>query len=211
MKYRHSYKPRKSLIRNILEWIVTIVIAVFVSLFIVSNIASLTQIKEQSMEPTFYENDRVIINKFIYLISEPARRDIVILNKVQDEKGLIKNMVNESKDIFDNFKYRFTGKIEKNNLIKRVVGVNGDIIDIRDGYLYINGQMQEEEYAQGNTYANGEYPMEVPTGMVFVLGDNRENSLDSRNLGFVNIDQIKGKAVFRVFPFNKFGTLTNKE
>lgn len=209
MKYRssYSYKPRKSLIRNIMEWFFTIVIAIVVSLFIVSNIASLTQIKEQSMEPTFYENDRVIINKFNYLISEPIRGDIIIMNKAQDEKGLILNMVNEAKDIFDNIKYRFTGNIEKNNLIKRVVGVNGDIINIKDGNLYVNGRIQEEEYTQGNTYAHGEYPIEVPTGMVFVLGDNRENSLDSRTLGFVKIEQIKGKAVFRFFPFDKFGSL----
>jgi signal peptidase I len=209
MKLNYNYKPRKNYTKAFIEWSLTIVIAIVISLFIVSNIASVTQIKEQSMEPTFSEDDRVIINKFIYIIGEPSRGDIVILNKVNNEKGLIKNMINEGKDIIANIKYRFTGEIEKNNLIKRVIGVEGDIINIENGYIYVNGKQQNENYVRSltNPGTKFDYPIEVPEGKVFVLGDNRENSLDSRHLGFIDIDQIKGKAVFRIFPFSKFGVV----
>lgn len=209
MNYNFNYKPRKSFVKILLEWSFTLVIAIVVSLFIVSNIVSITQIKEQSMEPTFKENDRVIINKFVYIIGEPLRGDIVILNKVNDEKGLIVSMINEGKDIIANIKYRFTGEIEKNNLIKRVIGIEGDIIDIANGYILINGKLQEENYVSSLTEPDTkfEYPIEVPSGKVFVLGDNRENSLDSRHLGFIDIEQIKGKAVYRVFPFGRIGAV----
>lgn len=201
------YTKRKSLLKSLMEWALTILIALILSLFLVSNVASLTQIKEMSMEPTFYENDRVLIYKLGYFLKEPGRGDVVILNQKIEKKGLISNMKNEMIDIKDSIIYRFTGNIQKNNLIKRVIGVYGDIIDIRDGNVYINGQLADEVYAKGDTNPGHsiKYPVEVPEGLVFVLGDNRENSLDSRDLGFVKVDSIKGKAIYRLFPFRTFG------
>lgn len=189
-------------------WIMSILVAVVISLFIISNIISFTMIMEVSMEPTLYENDRVLVNRIGYMIGEPKRNDVVILNKVNDEKGILINMVNEGKDIIDNIKFRFTGEIEKNNLIKRVVAIEGDIVDVRDGNLYINGIEEDNENIRGNTYAYDiEFPVEVPENKVFALGDNREFSLDSRHLGFIDLDQIKGKAVFKVLPIDRFGQI----
>ena len=209
MNFNNNYKPKKSFIKVLIEWSITIIVSVVISLFIISNIVSLTQIKEQSMEPTFKENDRVIIYKLGYLLEEPERGDIIILNKINNEKGIFINMINEAKDIIDNIKYRFTGIIEKNNLIKRVIGVYGDIINIKNGYIYVNGQLQEEQYSNGltNASSNLAYPVEVPEGKVFVLGDNREYSLDSRDLGFIDVIQIKGKAIFRILPTSRFGSV----
>lgn len=203
-------KPRKNRFRIVVEWIITIVIALLFSLFIISNIVSLTQVKEQSMNPTFNENDRVIIYKLGYFFKEPERGDVVILDQNIHDRGLIENIINEAKDIKNNIIYRFTGNIEKNVLIKRVVGVYGDIIDISDGYLYVNGQqVREEAYTQGKTLPslNLIYPLEVPKDKVFVLGDNRENSLDSRDIGLIDVESLKGKAIFRVFPFRSFGSI----
>ena len=171
----NSYYKKKNFISSFIESVITIIIALFVSLFIVSNILSVTQIKEQSMEPTFKENDRIIVNKITYLIGKPLRGDVVILNKVNGEKGLIINMINEGKDIIANIKYRFTGHIEKNNLIKRVIALEGDILDIKEGYLYINGKKKQEEYVSSLTFENSDflYPVEVPKGKVFVLGDRK--------------------------------------
>ena len=207
MGFNYNSRYKKSFIKILIDWILTILVAVIISLFIISNLVSITQVKEQSMEPTFKEDDRIIIYKLGYLFGEPAREDIVILNKINKEKGLVTNMINESKDIIDNIKYRFTNKIEKNNLLKRVIGVYGDIIDIQNGYIYVNGKLLEEKYSNGLTYAspNLSYPVEVPKDNVFVLGDNREYSLDSRDLGFISIDQIKGKAIFRILPTSRFG------
>lgn len=199
-------KRRGKVASGLFSWIASIIVAVVVSLFIISNIISFTMIMEVSMEPTFYENDRVLVNRIGYMISRPERGDVVILNKVNDEKGIIINMLNEGKDIINNIKYRFTGDIEKNNLIKRVVAVEGDIVDIRDGNLYINGIVEDNPQIRGETHAYDlELPMEVPENKVFVLGDNREFSLDSRHLGFIDLGQVKGKAVFRVLPFDSMG------
>jgi len=204
-----SYYKKKSLISIFIEMIVTIIIALFISVFFVSNVLTITQIKEQSMEATFVEDDRVIVNKTAYLIGSPFREDVVILDKVNNEKGIIINMINESKSIIANIKYRFTGNIEKNRLLKRVIALEGDIIDIREGYVYLNGKKLEEDYVNNHTYPRYglSYPVEVPQGKVFVLGDNREYSLDSRDFGFIDLEQIKGKVVFRVFPFSKFGKI----
>ena len=207
MNLTFSRKPRKSFLRNFIEWIVTFLVAILIALFIISNIITLTQIKEQSMEPTFIENDRVVVYKLGLIFNEPEKGDIIILNRAIEEKGIIKNMINESKDIYGNIKSRFTGEIEKNNLIKRVIGIEGDIITIRNGNLYINNELQKEEYIKGSTPAKSslDYPIEVPQGKVFVLGDNREFSLDSRDFGLIDSHQVKGKVVFRVWAFNVLG------
>lgn len=207
MTLTFSRKPRKSFIRRLFEWIITLLIALIISIFVISNIITLTQIKEQSMEPTFIENDRVIVYKLGLILNESEKGDIVILNREIEEKGIIKNMVNEGKDIIDNIGARFTGEIKKNNLIKRVIATEGDTINIEDGNLYVNSKLQEEDYTIGSTPSKNsiDYPLDVPAGKVFVLGDNRENSLDSRDFGLIDNEMIKGKVVYRVLPFSRFG------
>lgn len=207
MLFKTTYVRKPPMFQVVLNWMMTIFVAVIISLFIVSNIGTLTQIKEQSMEPSFKENDRVIVYKLGYHFVGPKKGDIIILNKNQIEKGLLINMVNEAKDIISNISSRFTGIIEKNNLIKRVVAVPGDTIDIKDGIVYINGQEEEGYGFDGLTYENSNfsYPLEVPEDKVFVLGDNRENSLDSRHLGLIDYYQIKGKVSLRLWPLNRLG------
>lgn len=203
--------PRKKryFIKEISEWIFVVGIAFIITLFIISNIGSLTQVKEQSMEPTFFENDRLIINKIGYMLGKPKRGDIVILNKVNTEKGLLVNMLNEFNDIKDNIKYRFTGIIEKNNLIKRVVGIPGDRIDIKDGDVFVNGELEDGYTFKGETFSesNLKFPLEIPDGKVFVLGDNREYSLDSRALGLIDYTQLKGKVFLRIWPLKRIGMI----
>lgn len=207
MLFKVTPRRKRFYIKEIFEWIFVVGIAFIITLFIISNIGSLTQVKEQSMEPTFIENDRLIINKIGYILGEPKRGDIVILNKVNTEKGLLINMLNEFNDIKDNIQYRFTGIIEKNNLIKRVVGVPGDEIDIRDGEVFVNGKVEEGYSFKGKTFGESslKYPLEVPDGKVFVLGDNREYSLDSRALGLIDYSQLKGKVFLRIWPLNRIG------
>lgn len=207
MNLTFSRRPRKSFFRKLTEWIITLLVALIISMFVISNIITLTQVKEQSMEPTFIEDDRVIVYKLGLIFNEPKNGDIVILNRDIDEKGIVKNIINEGKDIFGNIKSRFNGEIKKNNLIKRVIGVEGDTINIEDGNLYINSKLQEEKYITGTTPEKNriEYPLEVPEGKVFVLGDNREYSLDSRDFGLIDNEQVKGKVTYRVLPFSRFG------
>lgn len=204
---------KKFRITNILEELIgrvfIFILSLIVALFIVSNIASLTLIKERSMEPTFVENDRILVYKLGLLLAKPSRGDMIVLNTVQMDKGFLVNMKNEAENIKDNINYRITGEIRKNNLIKRVIGLPNDIIDIKDGVLLVNSIPEEKSYAQGYTYEGSkyDYPITVPEGKYFVLGDNREYSLDSRDLGFIDEGQIKGKAVFKIYPLSKFGKI----
>jgi signal peptidase I len=209
MLFKTNYNKKSSFLKELSEWFLTIIITVLVALFITSNIISTTQIKEQSMEPSFKENDKLIIYKLGYNFKGPKRGDVIILNKNITEKGIFINMINEGKDIIANIKYRFTGIIEKNNLIKRVIAIPGDKVDIRDGLVYVNGEVESGYEFQGMTYENSDliYPYEIPNDSVFVLGDNRENSLDSRILGVVDYPQIKGKAVLRFWPFDRIGKI----
>lgn len=195
--------------RELVDWLVSFAVALLVALFIVSNIATVTQVKEQSMEPTFQENDRVFVYKLGYLLSGPERGDVVILNKNSVKSGLLVNMVNELEEIGNSINYRLGRPAEKNILIKRVIGVPGDRILIDEGKVYLNGEVLSEDYVNGETYtvALGMEEMIVPEGNVFVMGDNRGNSLDSRNLGFITFSQLKGNVVYRFFPIDKAGAV----
>lgn len=159
------------------------------------------------MEPTFVENDRVLVYRFGLFFNDPEKGDIVILNRGIEERGIIINMINESKDIVASIGSRFTGDIIKSNLIKRVIATQGDVVNIEGGNLYVNSKLQVEDYIKGSTPSKNsiDYPIEVPEGKVFVLGDNRENSLDSRDFGLIDNEQIKGKVVYRILPFSRFG------
>ncbi len=207
MLFKTNYNKKSNFFKEVSEWFFTIIITIIVALFITSNIVSTTQIKEQSMEPSFKEDDKLIIYKLGYNFKGPARGDVIILNKNPTEKGIFINMINEGKDLVENIKYRFTGVIEKKNLIKRVVAIPGDKVDIKDGLVYVNGEIENGYQFQGKTYANSDlsFPLQVADHSVFVLGDNRENSLDSRGLGFIDYSQIKGKAILRFWPINRLG------
>lgn len=199
----------KNFFGNLFGWVSSIVLAIFISLFIVSNIITMTQIKEISMEPTLFENERVLINRIIYYIKEPEKGEVVILSKTPIDKGPLVNMIHEAREIFNSLRFRFTGTIEKNILIKRVIATAGDTIEFINGEVAVNGKVLSEEYAQGMTYKRASHGIvyEIPEGMVFVMGDNRERSLDSREFGPVYIEQIKGRAEYIFYPFNMMGKI----
>lgn len=95
-------------------------------------------------------------------------------------------------------------------LVKKEIGLPGDIINIKDGKVYINGQIYNEPYIMGKTLPNDlTYPVTLKNNEYFVMGDNREVSLDSRIFGPVDIDRIEAKAVLRVWPLNKLGNLSD--
>jgi signal peptidase I len=138
-------------------------------------------IPSESMVPTLQVGDRVLVNKFIYRFTEPERRDIVVFKSVE-------------------------GGGE--DLIKRVVGVPGDKISVRGGKLLVNGERQREPYV------NRRFPdrsfaasTTVPKGHVFVMGDNRANSRDSRYFGPVPNKKIEGEAFLRFWPPDRIGGL----
>lgn len=171
--------------QEIFEWIKSIAFAVIISILIKTYLFNTTYVLGYSMYPTLHEKDRLFTNKIVYKITEPKRGDIIVLKAPDDP----------NKDY-----------------IKRVIGVPGDIVEIKDGKVFINGEEYEEEYLEKGayTYSYGEESWVVEDGYLFVLGDNRNKnaSKDSRYLGLIKIEDVKGKATYRYYPFdNRFGSL----
>ena len=138
-------------------------------------------IPSESMVPTLEVGDRVLVNKFIYRFTEPERGDVVVFKSVEG-----------------------TGE----DLIKRVVGLPGDTIAVRDGTLFVNGEPQNEPYLNKAVPDNSFYaPTQVPEGNVFAMGDNRTNSADSRVFGFLPKENIEGEAFLRFWPPGRIALL----
>ncbi len=170
--------------QEIWEWIKTIVLSIIIALLITTFVKP-TIVKNYSMTHTLEENDFLMINRLLYRRGEPQERDIIvfqspILSASGDEKLLI----------------------------KRVIALPGDELTIRDGDVYVNGELLEEDYIRDD-FTIGDIQMTIPEGNLFVMGDNRSNSLDSRDgvLGLIEEEDIVGKAFFRLYPFNRFGFL----
>ena len=187
-----------------MEWILNIGVTIIITLFIIGNIGSITLVQGQSMEPTLWTNDRVINYKLGYKFKDPERGEIIIIDKDNDEKGIIIDTINEGKNIINNIKQKINNNkdVKVKFIVKRIIGIPGDTIDIRDGHVYINEVLQEEDYIKGQTFesSNFSYPIKIPENQVFVLGDNRENSSDSRGLGPIEYNQIIGRVRFKLWP-----------
>ena len=160
-------------------------------------------IPSESMVPTLEVGDRVLVNKFIYRFAEPERRDIVVFKTPEG----VDNSV-DGNPIVQLVGWLQGERDERQDLIKRIVGLPGDTIAVRNGKLFVNGEKQREPYL------NEELPdrsffqrTTVPKNRVFVMGDNRTNSRDSRFIGPVPKENIEGEAFLRFWPLGRLGTL----
>ncbi len=159
------------------ETLETIIPAIVIALLINLFLAQATRVYGQSMEPNLHTNERLIVEKVTYKLHSPVRDDIIVLKVRDDAKEL---------------------------LIKRVIGLPGDTVEVRDGKVYINGQMLDEPYLARSTL--GRYgPTVVPAQHVFVMGDNRNASNDSRAFGPVSYHNIVGKAWVSYWPPSEAG------
>lgn len=185
-------------IKELLQWIEAIVFAVIIAFFIRGFIFEPVYVQGESMADTLNTSQRLIVYKLGYSFASPQHGDIVVL---QIQEGTLEHM-----PFLKNFKFvrKVIPDLDEVDYIKRVIGLPGDKIYTKDGFVYVNGNRLDEPYAKGLTYRIDK-PLEVPENKVFVLGDNRENSRDSRDIGFVDFDKIKGKAVLRIWPLDVFG------
>lgn len=191
-----------SFIKEVFQWVEAIVIAIVIALLIRGFIFEPVLVQGSSMENTLYNDQRLIVYKLGYYFSEPERGDIIVL---QYQKGTMEYIPFLKNLTF--FKKMIPG-INEVDFIKRVIAVAGDTVDIKDGSVYVNQEKLIEPYAKGKTDNYSlEMPITVGENEVFVLGDNRENSRDSRQIGLIKNDRIKGKAVFRVWPLGEIGKL----
>jgi signal peptidase I len=175
----------------------TIGLSLLLAFGIRSYVAEARYIPSGSMEPTLQVNDRLIIEKLSYYVHQPNRGDIVVFNPTKNLRS-------------QGFKDAF---------IKRVIGLPGDKVEVREGSVYVNSQRLSEKYvATGNLTStdacSGEggtaflaKPATIPQNSFLVLGDNRSNSYDGRCWGLVDKGDLVGRAVFRFWPVNRTGTL----
>lgn len=178
---------------EVYEWIDCAVVTVAVLLLVFTFLFRQVRISGTSMQPTLQNGERVIVSDLLY---SPEYGDIVVI----------------SNEVYDN-----------TPIIKRVIATEGEWVDIRDGKVFVGkskesmksvgsefiGDTETEATVGGGFYGEWEYPMQIPDGKVFVLGDNRAVSLDSRTtaVGLIDRRQILGKALYRVYPFDSFGSV----
>lgn len=183
---------KKSISAVIREYVEAIVIAVLLALFIRYYVVQTFKIPSGSMKPTLLVGDYLLANKFVYGIKNPFTGKVFFPISSPKAGDII---------VFPN------PQEPQTDFIKRVVGIGGDTIEIRDKVLYRNGKKAEDPHAfysapdevlpnrgPGASPRDNLGPLKVPEGKVFVMGDNRDSSYDSRFWGFVDVDSIKGKA-----------------
>ena len=162
----------------------------------------------ESMMETLEPGDKLIMNKLAYNFNEPKRGDIIIFLRDEPVNGII----GRASIYISDLSLKLNKDFRRNRLIKRVIGIPGDTIEIQDNILYVNGEAQIEKYARidpfENIVLNNELEKTVVLpGELFVMGDNRGQSLDSRSFGKIDQSWVEGKAILRVMPLNKFGSL----
>ena len=208
--------------KDIFEWIYCIIIAVVLALLIRYYVGTPTIVKQSSMYPTFKQNERLILNR-IYRTKKtvPQRGEVITfespsLSYVDPSNADLNNPTaeyeNEHNGWFSKFVYNVL-EIGKTSYIKRVIGLPGEHVQIKDGKVYINGEELEENYLSENVVTestDGAFTdLVVPEGTVFVMGDNRGASSDSRRFGCIPYDKIESKVCLRFWPLNRFGVIKN--
>jgi signal peptidase I len=180
---------------------VLIVIAFAVALVIKTFLLQAFYIPSASMEPTLREGDRVLVEKLGYRFGEPDRGDVVVFERdlgfvpsPQDGESLWEDVSNAFKSLFG-FP---TGTSQ--DFIKRVIAIEGDEVEARKGRVFVNGDPVDEPYLSDRVETASFGPVDVPSGHIFVMGDNRNNSDDSRNFGPVRAGKVIGHAFVLIWP-----------
>ena len=206
-------------LKNILEWIYCIIIAVVIAILIKYFVGTPTIVKQSSMVPTFTQNDRLILNRLTRTMKKmPERGDIITFEApsnnaeeltAEEAKNPIAKYENEPTNWWDSFVYHVL-EIGKDSYIKRVIAIPEDHVELKDGEVYLNGEKLDEPYLSDDVITNSAGALKdfiVPENCVFAMGDNREYSKDCRAFGCIPLDKIESTVVLRFWPLNKFGTV----
>lgn len=202
--------------KDILEWCYCIILAIILALLVRYFIGEPTVVKKKSMYPTLIENQKLWLNRWGRTTGKlPKRGDIITLESPSKKyytelekktSDYIAKYENEPKGIWNKFSY-YVLELNKESYIKRVIGLPGEYIEIKNDKVYINGKELQEDYLPEGTITKGRTfnNFKVPVNCVFAMGDNREQSLDCRDFGCIPLEKIEGKVLGRIWPLNVFG------
>ena len=181
-------KEDRSILRELGGWIVYIAIILGLTYLIITFVGQRTRVEGHSMETTLSDGDNLIVDKISFRFRDPKRFEIIV------------------------FPYQYE---EDTYYIKRIIGLPGETVQVKDGYVYINGEKLDEHYGnepmeEANMAAE---PITLGEDEDFVLGDNRNHSSDSRDpsVGVLKRDDLIGRAWIRIYPFNKFGVIKHEQ
>lgn len=177
-KMAEEIQTRKVIRRRKRLWVeyFQVIVVTLIITYGILHFVQISRVYGTSMIPTYHEGNIVLVDKVFYKHSEPKRNDIIVVD------------------------YKDTN-LNETFIIKRVIGISGDHIEIKDNELYLNGELLEEDYIKDVMVNVEDMVVDVPKGKVFVMGDNRNNSLDSRKLGYFDFEEdVIGKVFFTV-PF----------
>ncbi len=192
------------------EFPVLVVAAFALALLIKTFVLQAFYIPSSSMMPTLEVGERILVEKVTYFFGEPQRGDVVVFERSLNpdapppptaDDSVFEDVVNAFKSLFG-----FPSGGEQ-DFVKRVMAVGGDTIEGREGVVYVNDVAVEEPYLPRGIVTTDFPPQTVPPGQIFVMGDNRGNSDDSRSFGPVDVDEVVGEAFLSIWPPKDFGTL----
>lgn len=177
-----------SVMQELLGWLFYILIIIGLTYLIITYVGQRTRVSGSSMETTLSDGDNLIVDKLSYRFQEPKRFDIVV------------------------FPYKYE---ENTYYIKRIIGLPGDTVQVKDGYTYINGELLESDIYGAEVMieaGTASEPITLGEDEYFVLGDNRNHSLDSRDpsVGILKREDLIGRAWVRIYPFDKMGVIRHE-
>ncbi len=210
---RKSAKKRTTLKSLLVEYVSLAIVAVLLASIIRNFLGLAFYIPSASMYPTLKVNDRVVVSRLSYRLHDPERGDVIVFRNPdyveQNKQSVVERAV---RSMFEVVGVR---QPADKNFIKRIVGLPGDVVAIHDNAVWINGKKLPEPYLADFRARNGVLDWEdqapfagkIPAKHYWMMGDNRDDSRDSRFFGPVQRSAIVGKAVYRVWPFNRLAGL----
>lgn len=181
-------RDRHGILKEVLDWVVFFVILIGLTFLINTYVGQRTYISGPSMQPTLHDGDNLIVDKISYRFTDPKRYDIIV------------------------FPYRYQ---DDTFYIKRIIGLPGETVQIINGYVYINGELREDEVYGAEVMEDAgiaSEPITLGEDEYFVLGDNRNHSSDSRdpNVGVLHRDELIGRAWVRIWPLDQIGVIRHE-
>lgn len=201
--------------KEILEWCFCIFLALIIALATRYYIITSTVVKQSSMYPTLKENQRVVLSRVKRITKNQYKTGDIITFEAPSEVKKATEVDLSNKVAIYNYEPQnatqylvyYVLELTKTSYIKRVIGVEGDRVQIVNGKVYINGEELVEDYLQKGVTTKTVYYNDVivPEGCIYVLGDNRDESMDSRTFGCVPLEKVEGKVILRYWPIKQFG------